>query len=94
MADHSEFLPYRPPTWMPRTPRAPDMRVIVPNAWNLTESEARAVQFLATGLTTAEIARALGLSVHTIRTQLKSAMAKADAHTQVALVVRLYATVR
>ena len=70
------------------------MRVIVPSAWGLTGSEARAVQFLATGLATAEIARALGLSVHTIRTQLKSAMAKADAHTQVALVVRLYVAFR
>ncbi len=70
------------------------IHIVVPIAWALTESEARAAKFLATGLATAQIARALGLSVHTVRTQLKSAMAKAGVHTQVALVVRLYAANR
>jgi DNA-binding CsgD family transcriptional regulator len=37
-----------------------------------------------------EIATELGLSVHTIRTQLKRAMAKADVHTQAALVATVY----
>lgn len=54
-----------------------------------TPAEWRAVQGLASGLRPAEIADLLGLSVHTIRTQLKRAMCKARVHSQAALVVRV-----
>lgn len=52
----------------------------------LSPAEWRATQGLARGLRPVEIASLLGLSVHTIRTQLKRAMAKAGVHTQAALV--------
>jgi len=56
----------------------------------LTPAEWRAVQGLAAGLGPAEIAFSLGASVHTIRTQLKRAMAKAGVHSQAALVARAF----
>ena len=55
----------------------------------LTPAEWRAMRGLASGLRPAEIADSLGVSVHTIRTQLKRAMAKAGVHSQAALVVRV-----
>jgi DNA-binding CsgD family transcriptional regulator len=57
----------------------------------LTPAEWRAVQGLASGLGPAEIALSVGVSVHTIRTQLKRAMAKAGVHSQAALVTRAFA---
>jgi DNA-binding CsgD family transcriptional regulator len=65
-----------------------EARVIV--RWTLTPAEARAVDGLAAGLRPADIATEYGVSVHTIRTQLKRAMAKAGVHTQAALVARVY----
>jgi DNA-binding CsgD family transcriptional regulator len=62
----------------------------VPDSWRLTHTEIRVVQYLAAGLTPARIAYSFGRSVHTIRTHLKRAIAKAGVNTQVALVARLY----
>jgi DNA-binding CsgD family transcriptional regulator len=62
----------------------------VPTGWRLTAAEVRVVHYLAAGLTPTRIAHALGRSVHTIRTHLKRAIAKAGVNTQVALVARLY----
>ncbi|HEY0801615.1 MAG TPA: helix-turn-helix transcriptional regulator [Steroidobacteraceae bacterium] len=61
-----------------------------PVRWSLTDAESRVIQQLATGLRTSEIALRLGVSVHTIRTHVKRAMAKAGAHSQAALVAFLY----
>jgi DNA-binding CsgD family transcriptional regulator len=61
-----------------------------PGNWSLTPGESRVVHELASGRTTAQIARELGLSVHTIRTHLKRAMVKADVHSQVALVASVH----
>jgi DNA-binding CsgD family transcriptional regulator len=61
-----------------------------PAFWKLTRAEARVVERLAHGLRPVEIAIELGLSIHTIRTQLKRAMAKADIHTQAGLVATVY----
>jgi DNA-binding CsgD family transcriptional regulator len=52
----------------------------------LTPAEWRAVYGLTRGLPPDGIAASLGVSVHTIRTQLKRAMAKAGVRTQAALV--------
>ena len=60
-------------------------------AWTLTPAEARVVSLLSTGLTATQIASVEGLSVHTIRTQLKRALVKAGVHSQVALVARALA---
>jgi DNA-binding CsgD family transcriptional regulator len=64
----------------------------VPTGWRLTAAEVRVVHYLAAGLTPRRIAYSLGRSVHTIRTHLKRAIAKAGVNTQVALVARLYTT--
>jgi DNA-binding CsgD family transcriptional regulator len=64
--------------------------VAVDQMRRLTPAERRAVQGLVDGLRTWEIAASLGLSVHTIRTQLKRAMAKAGVHSQAALVARAF----
>lgn len=62
--------------------------------YGLTPAEWRAVEGLLTGLRPAEIAVSLGISVHTIRTQLKRAMAKASVHSQAALVARAFVSKR
>jgi len=66
----------------------------LPRHWALTASEARVVRLLAAARTTGEIARSLGLSIHTVRTHVKRAMSKADVHTQAALVARVYVSRR
>jgi DNA-binding CsgD family transcriptional regulator len=65
-------------------------KLTVPMSWRLTAAEVRVVHYLASGLTPARIAYSLGRSLHTIRTHLKHAIAKAGVNTQVALVARLY----
>lgn len=61
-----------------------------PQRHPLTPAEWRAVQELARGRRPAEIAESLGLSVHTIRTQLKHALLKTGVHTQAALVAWVF----
>lgn len=65
-------------------------QILPPVRWDLTAGEIRVVQSLATGLRPSEMARALGLSVHTVRTHLKRAMVKAGVQSQVALLARIY----
>ena len=67
---------------------AVEVRVVA--LWTLTPAEARMVDGLAAGPRPVDIATLHGLSVHTVRTQLKRAMAKAGVHTQAALVARAY----
>lgn len=60
--------------------------------YGLTEAEARLAARLAAGMSLQEISSATGTSVHTLRTQLKQALAKTDTHRQaelVSLVLRL-----
>jgi DNA-binding CsgD family transcriptional regulator len=66
----------------------------LPRNWELTPSEGRVVRLLASAHTTGEIARSLGLSIHTVRTHVKRAMSKASVHTQAALVARVYVSRR
>ena len=61
-----------------------------PAIWKLTRAETRVVASLAKGLRPVEIATDFTVSLHTIRTQIKRAMAKVGVHTQVALVARVY----
>ncbi|MCP1673971.1 DNA-binding CsgD family transcriptional regulator [Natronocella acetinitrilica] len=53
--------------------------------YGMTEAEARAATAVALGDSLEEIARDCGISVHTVRTQLKAAMRKTGAHRQAAL---------
>jgi DNA-binding CsgD family transcriptional regulator len=54
--------------------------------FGFTPAEARLAAALAEGLTLEEFATTKGISVGTARAQLKSAMEKADVHTQAQLV--------
>ena len=58
--------------------------------WSLTPAECRVVRHLTDGRTTQEIAAALHLSVHTVRTHLKHAMTKVGVHSQIALLARVH----
>lgn len=49
----------------------------------LTRRELTVLQLLADGETTIEAATALNISVHTVRSHLKTAVMKLDAHTRV-----------
>jgi DNA-binding CsgD family transcriptional regulator len=51
----------------------------------LTASESQVVQALVNGLSTGDIAEARGTSLHTVRTQLKAALAKTGATSQLDL---------
>ena len=56
----------------------------------LTPAEVTVVRFLARGLAPREIAVRRETSINTVRTQLKSAMAKIGVHSQIALVSGFY----
>lgn len=59
-------------------------------AYNLTPAEAEVTLELAAGLSAAEISRARGTSVHTVRTHLKRVLVKTGTHSQAALVARVF----
>ena len=72
----------------------PSPSLQIDTRWSLTPAEARVVDGLARGLRLAEIAAEHHLSVHTVRSQLKRAMAKIGVHSQIALVARVKSTRR
>jgi DNA-binding CsgD family transcriptional regulator len=74
--------------------RRKEISAVSRRAWRLTPAEARCVTALALGQNPREIAAVRAVSIHTVRTQLKRAMTKADAHTQSALVASVYSIVR
>jgi DNA-binding CsgD family transcriptional regulator len=57
--------------------------------WHITPAEARVACLLAGGSSVAQIAAALHVSTHTVRTQLKSVYAKTGAASQLEVVRRL-----
>jgi len=67
-----------------RTP--PPSQVLLQRTYGLTASEARLAASLATGLSLAEIAERRGLSVQTLRSQLKSVFGKTGISAQTQLV--------
>jgi DNA-binding NarL/FixJ family response regulator len=58
-------------------------------AWQLTETEALVAADVARGRAPRVIAQDRGVSVHTVRTQLKRVLAKSGCHRQVELAVRI-----
>jgi DNA-binding CsgD family transcriptional regulator len=54
----------------------------------LTAREAEVLRLLARGLTYAQAARVLGMSVHTAATHVKNAYRKLDVHTAAAAVMQ------
>jgi DNA-binding CsgD family transcriptional regulator len=67
-----------------RTP--PPSQVLLQRTYGLTASEARLAASLAIGLSLTEIAEQRGLSVQTLRSQLKSVFGKTGIHAQTQLV--------
>jgi DNA-binding CsgD family transcriptional regulator len=55
----------------------------------LSEREAQVALLLGTGLSVIQIARRMRVTVHTVRTQLKSAFQKTGCHSQAELMRRL-----
>lgn len=62
------------------------LRVGLASAFQLTQAELGLVEGLVQGLTTSEYAEQRGRSVHTVRTQLKSVLAKTGAGSQNSLI--------
>jgi DNA-binding CsgD family transcriptional regulator len=65
---------------------------ILSQQFGLTLAEARTAAALTEGLTPTEISARFGVSIETIRTQLKQAMVKCDARSQAQLVARIAAS--
>ena len=73
----------------PVAPR-PCVGVDLRAAFGLTAAEERVVRRLAQGYSLNRMAVEFGISSHTVRSQLKRALSKADVHSQVELVVRVF----
>ena len=69
------------------------MRLVERNHTNalLTPREAEVLGWVARGLTNKEVAAILGVSPHTIRTQLEHVFEKLDVHTRTAAVAKAQA---
>ncbi len=72
-------------------PAAPaDLAVLVAEAYGLTSRELQITQLVSRGMTTAEVARTLFISPHTVRDHLKTVFAKAGVSSRGELVARLF----
>jgi DNA-binding CsgD family transcriptional regulator len=71
--------------------RAPDLVPLVALAYRVTAREHEVLQFLARGLTTAEMAQQLGISPHTVRDHIKALFAKVGVRSRTELVARIFA---
>lgn len=80
-------------TFTPRTPAAAarDPAAHMVQAWRLPAAEAAVAALLAQGLTAPEIAERRNVSLHTVRAQIKSALARTGARRQQDLLRRLWA---
>jgi len=58
-------------------------------AWRLTEAESQIAGDVARGRAVQMIAQDRGVSVHTVRTQLKRVLAKSGCHRQLELAIRI-----
>ena len=65
-----------------------DEESVVEQNVRLTAREAEVLRLLARGLTYAQAARVLGMSVHTAATHVKNAYRKLDVHTAAAAVMQ------
>lgn len=70
--------------------RPVEVAQIVADAYQLTPREREVVHYLATGYARAEVARALGLSPHTVDDHVKRVYAKLDVRSRAELTARLF----
>jgi DNA-binding CsgD family transcriptional regulator len=71
--------------------RAPDLAPLIALAYRVTAREQEVLQFIARGLTTAEMAQHLGISQHTVRDHIKALFAKVGVRSRTELVARIFA---
>jgi DNA-binding CsgD family transcriptional regulator len=71
--------------------RAPDLAPLIALAYRVTAREQEVLQFIARGFTTAEMARELGISRHTVRDHVKALFTKVGVRSRTELVARVFA---
>jgi DNA-binding CsgD family transcriptional regulator len=71
--------------------RAPDLAPLIALAYRITAREQEVLQFIARGLTTAEMAEQLGISQHTVRDHVKALFSKVGVRSRTELVARVFA---
>jgi DNA-binding CsgD family transcriptional regulator len=70
--------------------RAPDLAVLIADAFGLTERERRITELVARGCATSEIATRLHLFAYTVQDHLKAIFDRTDVRSRGELVARLY----
>jgi DNA-binding CsgD family transcriptional regulator len=70
-------------------PHEPPDAALLRGLFNLTPAEGRVARLISTGISAVQASRVLGLSVETVRSQLKSIFAKTGAANQASLVALL-----
>jgi len=78
--------PHAPDVWVCNEPLGREAPLIV----QLTDRERQVLASLANGLTAGEVARRHGVSVGTVRSQIKAVLRKLDVHSQVAAIALLH----
>lgn len=71
--------------------RAPDLAPLIALAYRVTAREQEVLQFIARGLTTAQMAQRLGISQHTVRDHVKALFQKVGVRSRTELVARIFA---
>jgi len=71
--------------------RAPDLASLIALAYRITAREQEVLQFIARGFTTADVARQLGISHHTVRDHVKALFGKVGVRSRTELVARVFA---
>lgn len=71
--------------------RAPDLAPLIALAYRITAREQEVLQFIARGFTTADMARHLGISQHTVRDHVKALFTKVGVRSRTELVARVFA---
>lgn len=69
----------------------PDLVPLLALGYRLTHREQEVLQFLARGMTTAEMTQRLGISPHTVRDHLKALFGKVGVRSRAQLVARIFA---
>jgi DNA-binding CsgD family transcriptional regulator len=71
--------------------RAPELMPLLALGYRLTQREQEVLQFLARGMSTAEITHQLGISPHTVRDHIKSLFGKVGVRSRPELLARIFA---
>ena len=69
----------------------PDLMPLLALGYRLTQREQDVLQFLARGMSTAEMTQQLGISPHTVRDHIKSLFGKVGVSSRAELVARIFA---